>query len=77
VVLLALSVTSLACAGARPRGVGPLPPQALLRQDLARASLVVTLVVQRVTPAKEFVDDRGAVGYVQYAVTGKVIEVFK
>ena len=54
-----------------------MPPEELLLENLARASLVVTIIVQQVQPVKEFVADDGTVGYLQYAVTGEVVEVFK
>ncbi|MGD8439555.1 MAG: hypothetical protein PVG53_03395 [Holophagae bacterium] len=75
-VVVAASCTTH--GGATPDVPEPaMPPVDVLEGNFAQATYVVEVEVDGVRRVAEFPSDSGDVGYVQYAVVGVVLEVFK
>jgi len=76
-VIIALSCGAGCGGGSNTHENEMLPPIEILEENFAQAPFVLEIEVTDVRRVTEFRSDSGTVGYVQYSVTGAVLDVLK
>jgi len=76
-VVIALSCCEAGCGADTNTYENEVPPLEILEENFARAPFVLEIEITDARRVAEFPSDSGTVGYVQYSVTGTVLDVLK